>query len=305
MTLRKSERLSISGMLIINPIQTYWSEYPYSQRYTMTFSTTTGQSKDWKYVADQIVGLHSTRFRYPADERPSHLDRMTTLRMLSTIPGLSTMELSCFKTALRQCQPKLSQEKLCLKNIRVVCSAPKLVYGSKKGTQDYQISDLIDKSIMSALPSTADLIGRHSEYATKHEPIATFQERVQAGQKLPNVAIITCADPRCIPEDFLKLRTWDAIVIRTAGSNVKAALPSLVAIDELVKLREIMVINHTDCGALAFRDDAIRRALTERAPSMSAHIESMEFGQITGYVADSWIKVLLLIINQVTGRPCS
>lgn len=139
---------------------------------------------------------------------------------------------------------------------------------------------------MSTLPSVANLVSRNSEYRAHHEPIATFQARLESGSKLPGVAVVTCADPRCIPENFLKLETWDAIVIRTAGSNVKTALPSIIAIDQLVGLQEIMVINHTDCGALAFRDNAIRTTLKERAPDMSSHIENMEFGQITWYVAD-------------------
>lgn len=142
---------------------------------------------------------------------------------------------------------------------------------------------------MSTLPSAADLVVRNTEYAMKHDPIATFQERIESGLKLPSVAIVTCADPRCIPEDFLKLKAWDAITIRTAGSNMKAALPSLIAIDELVKLHEIMVINHSDCGALVFRDDAIRYTLNKRVPKMGVQIKDMEFGQIAGYVADLFV----------------
>lgn len=137
---------------------------------------------------------------------------------------------------------------------------------------------------MSALPTVADLIVRNAEYKAQHESIATLQERAGSGLKGPSVAIVTCADPRCIPENFLKLNTWDAVVIRTAGSNVKAALPSLVAIDGLVGLQEIMIINHTDCGAQIFRDEAIRASLKERAQGMGVEINSMEFGEISWYV---------------------
>lgn len=140
---------------------------------------------------------------------------------------------------------------------------------------------------MSTIPTVADLVGRNSEYTVQHDPIATFQERFQSGQKGPGVAIVTCADPRCIPENFLNLKTWDAVVIRTAGSNVKAALPSLVAIDALVGLQEIMVINHTDCGAQAYRDDPIRASLKERAQGMGPEIDKMEFGQIVWCVWDA------------------
>lgn len=147
---------------------------------------------------------------------------------------------------------------------------------------------------MSASPTVADLLLRNVEYEAQHDPIATFEERFESGLKGPSVAIVTCADPRCIPENFLKLNTWDAVVIRTAGSNVKAALPSLIAIDALVGLQEIMVINHTDCGAQAFRDESIRTSLKVRAHSMSADIDRMEFGQIVGYVQNALSPVLSL-----------
>lgn len=140
---------------------------------------------------------------------------------------------------------------------------------------------------MSNIPTVIDLLGRNAEYKAVHSPIATFEERFRSGMNPPSVAIVTCADPRCIPENFLKLDTWDAVVLRIAGSNVKTALPSIIAIDDLVGLQEIMVINHTDCGAQAFRDDSIRAALKERAPEMATKAESMEFGQITGYVLTS------------------
>lgn len=95
---------------------------------------------------------------------------------------------------------------------------------------------------------------------------------------------MTCADPRCIPERFLNLNMWEAVVLRNAGSNVKAALPSLIAIDSVVGLQEIMIINHTDCGALGFRDDSIKSTLYGRAPSMENEINAMKFGEITGLV---------------------
>lgn len=137
---------------------------------------------------------------------------------------------------------------------------------------------------MSETPTVADLILRNTQYKAHHNPIATLQERAGSGLKGPSVAIVTCADPRCMPEEFLKLKIWDAVVIRTAGANVKTALPSLIAIDELVGLQEIMVINHTDCGAQIFRDDSIRTSLKERALNMSSDIDEMEFGQIKWYV---------------------
>ncbi|KAK5093101.1 hypothetical protein LTR70_002042 [Exophiala xenobiotica] len=139
---------------------------------------------------------------------------------------------------------------------------------------------------MSHPPTASDLIARNTTYQPTHHPTATLSERFASGLKGPTVAIIACPDPRCIPETFLNLTTWDAVVIRTAGSNVTAALPTLIAIDKLVGLQEIMVVNHTDCGALMYRDDEIRETLRARAPRMAHVIEQMAFGEITGTLED-------------------
>lgn len=103
---------------------------------------------------------------------------------------------------------------------------------------------------MASPPTVQELLARHAKGQASHEPITTIEERVKAGGQAPKVFVVTCADPRCIPEKFLHLETWEVVVLRTAGSDVQAALPSIIAIDSLFELDEIMVINHTDCGAL-------------------------------------------------------
>lgn len=143
---------------------------------------------------------------------------------------------------------------------------------------------IFDQATTTSAPNVQEFISRHAEYQHHHDPISTFDEWFTAGGEGPKVAVVTCADPRCIPERFLNLNMWEAVVLRNAGSNVKAALPSLIAIDSVVGLQEIMIINHTDCGALGFRDDSIKSTLYGRAPSMENEINAMKFGEITGLV---------------------
>lgn len=57
--------------------------------------------------------------------------------------------------------------------------------------------------------------------------------------------------------------------------------PGLIAIDILVGLQEIMIINHTDCGALLVRDATIKEKLRKRAPEAVKAINEMSFGEIT------------------------
>lgn len=135
---------------------------------------------------------------------------------------------------------------------------------------------------MATIPHVQDLLSRNSEYQRSHIPTTTFEERFSAGDSPPKVAVVTCADPRCIPEKFLNLSIWEVVVIRTAGSNVKGALTSLIAIDKLAGLEEIMIINHTDCGGQMFRDDTLKSSLHNLAPQLKSEIDAMDFGQIVG-----------------------
>lgn len=130
------------------------------------------------------------------------------------------------------------------------------------------------------------LLDRHTNGVHHHQPIPTFGEIAEMG-KTPHIAVVTCADPRCIPENFLHLNTGEAIVIRNPGGDTISALPGLLALDALVILSDIIVVKHTDCGATVYRDDAIRDDLKKRAPERAAEIDGMSFGNITGSLKDS------------------
>lgn len=69
--------------------------------------------------------------------------------------------------------------------------------------------------------------------------------------------MVTCADPRYIPENCLSINPGEIIVIRNAGGNPQMALPNILALDMLVGNHEIMVVKHTDWGSLAFTEKGV------------------------------------------------
>jgi carbonic anhydrase len=76
------------------------------------------------------------------------------------------------------------------------------------------------------------------------------------------LAVVACMDARMHIYDMLGLKTGDAHVIRNAGGIVTAdALRSLVISHYLLGTQEFMVINHTDCGMLTFKDEELRDRL--------------------------------------------
>jgi carbonic anhydrase len=82
------------------------------------------------------------------------------------------------------------------------------------------------------------------------------------GRKL---AVLACMDARLTVEDVLGLRTGDAHIIRNAGGlATDDAIRSLVISQQLLGTEEVIVIEHTGCGMLTFRDDEVRRDLADR-----------------------------------------
>ena len=75
----------------------------------------------------------------------------------------------------------------------------------------------------------------------------------------PKIAIVTCADPRLTDiEQMLGLAHADVDMIRNFGTVINGnAVPSLVLSTRLLGTREIMIINHTDCGMLRFTDSEL------------------------------------------------
>ena len=73
------------------------------------------------------------------------------------------------------------------------------------------------------------------------------------------MAVLTCMDARIQPFAVLGLEPGDAHVIRNAGGRVSEdAIRSLIVSTNLLGTREIVVIQHTDCGQNRYTDEDIR-----------------------------------------------
>ena len=92
---------------------------------------------------------------------------------------------------------------------------------------------------------------------------ARYAEQFQQGEvpvrPAKQTVIITCMDARIETGRLLGLEEGDAHVIRNAGGVVTDdVLRSLVISQRLLGTREIMLIHHTGCGMLSFRDDDLK-----------------------------------------------
>ncbi|MCC7352814.1 MAG: carbonic anhydrase [Anaerolineae bacterium] len=92
------------------------------------------------------------------------------------------------------------------------------------------------------------------------------------------LAIVACMDARLTVEEALGLKTGDAHIIRNAGGVVTDdALRSLIISQRLLGTREILVINHTDCGMLTFKDEELRKRLKKETGTDCSHLSFHAF----------------------------
>ena len=76
------------------------------------------------------------------------------------------------------------------------------------------------------------------------------------------LAVVACMDARLDTHKLLGLNEGDAHVIRNAGGVVTDdAIRSLTISQRLLGTREVILIHHTDCGMLTFRDDDVKDAI--------------------------------------------
>ncbi|HVP43494.1 MAG TPA: carbonic anhydrase [Terriglobales bacterium] len=76
------------------------------------------------------------------------------------------------------------------------------------------------------------------------------------------LAVLACMDARLTVEKFLGLETGEAHIIRNAGGIASEdAVRSLIISHHLLGTEEFLIINHTDCGMLTFKDDELRDRL--------------------------------------------
>jgi carbonic anhydrase len=117
------------------------------------------------------------------------------------------------------------------------------------------------------------------EALSANATIANNYDPARAKPPAPKIAIVTCADPRLSNiEPMLGLDEADVDMIRNFGTVIDDdAIRSLVLSTRLLGSREIMIINHTDCGMLRFTDSEMEERLrkeTGQAPIAPARFYS-------------------------------
>lgn len=103
---------------------------------------------------------------------------------------------------------------------------------------------------------TDQLIANNDRYA------ASFSKGNLPMPPAKKVAVLACMDARLDVHKILGLEEGDAHVIRNAGGvATDDAIRSLVISQRLLGTEEVILIHHTDCGMLTFKDDDVKRQI--------------------------------------------
>ena len=135
------------------------------------------------------------------------------------------------------------------------------------------------------MTATDDALKNNAQYAEGFD---------KADLPLPpalNMAVVACMDARLDTHKLLGIQEGDAHVIRNAGGVVTDdVIRSLVISQRLLGTREVVLIHHTDCGMLTFRDDAVKDAIQADTGLRPAF--AMEaFGDLEGDVRQSIARI--------------
>ena len=135
------------------------------------------------------------------------------------------------------------------------------------------------------MTATDDILKNNAQYAESFD---------KADLPLPpalSMAVVACMDARLDTHKLLGIQEGDAHVIRNAGGVVTDdVIRSLVISQRLLGTREVVLIHHSDCGMLTFRDDAVKDAIQADTGLRPAF--AMEaFGDLEGDVRQSIARI--------------
>jgi len=134
--------------------------------------------------------------------------------------------------------------------------------------------------------STTDALLRNNE---KHA--GGFEKGHLPMPPAKKLAVVACMDARLDVHKILGLDEGDAHVIRNAGGVVSDdAIRSLVISQRLLGTTEIILIHHTDCGMLTFKDDDVK-AQIEKDTGIRPQFALEAFGDLNEDVRQSIARI--------------
>lgn len=113
-------------------------------------------------------------------------------------------------------------------------------------------------------------------------------------------------DARIDPAAAFGISLGDAHVIRNAGASAKDGLRSIIISEQLLGTKEILLIKHTGCGMLTFKNEDAHGLVGKNLGSEAANeikgLDFLPFPDLEQAVKDdvSYLRALKAVPNDVT-----
>ncbi|KAM5520315.1 carbonic anhydrase [Fusarium oxysporum f. sp. phaseoli] len=132
---------------------------------------------------------------------------------------------------------------------------------------------------MSVSPAVQDLLDRNKAIVPQFQPLNLS---LAAGTKpLPMVAVVSCTDPRGLPEKIFGVTSNEVFMLRANGGRIETVFNDMLALDHFFGVTDIVILHHTDCGFSHMTQSNIHADLQRRFPEADpAYIDSLPFRTI-------------------------
>ncbi|KAJ4386670.1 hypothetical protein N0V93_009568 [Gnomoniopsis smithogilvyi] len=89
--------------------------------------------------------------------------------------------------------------------------------------------------------------------------------------------VLTCLDPRCVPENFFGPNMGGAVFRNAGGRATDDVIRSITALRELADLRTIVVVHHTDCGVMHITPQEIITTVAKSGAAAASAAEMIDY----------------------------
>ncbi|KAJ4418575.1 hypothetical protein N0V82_005460 [Gnomoniopsis sp. IMI 355080] len=112
-------------------------------------------------------------------------------------------------------------------------------------------------------------------FPTLPEPWHMAERRKLATDKTS--IVLTCLDPRCVPEDFFGPSMGGAVFRNAGGRVTDDVIRSITALRAVADMRTIAVVHHTDCGVMHVTPQDIVNKVAESGTAAGAAAEKIDY----------------------------
>jgi len=101
-------------------------------------------------------------------------------------------------------------------------------------------------------------------------------------QSKDGLIVLTCLDPRCVPEQYFGPDLQAGVIRNAGGRPSQDVVRSVTVLRSLIDVQYLLVVHHTDCGMTHLSNDQIAQEAKERTPDAKADVDRIgDYGCFT------------------------